>query len=70
MKTNMGTTDKVIRIFAAVILVILIFSQVITGTAAIVAGILSGVFLLTSLIGFCPLYTLIGINTCKTKHHR
>lgn len=70
MKTNMGTTDKVTRIFAAVILVVLIFSQVITGTAAIVAGILSGVFLLTSLIGFCPFYTLIGINTCKTKHHR
>lgn len=70
MKTNMGTTDKVIRISAAIILVVLIFSQVITGTAAIITGILSGVFLLTSLIGFCPLYTLIGINTCKTTHHR
>lgn len=70
MKTNMGTTDKIIRIFVAIILAILIFSQVITGTAAIITSILSGVFLLTSLIGFCPLYALIGINTCKTKHHR
>lgn len=67
MKTNMGTTDKIIRIFAVIIFFVLLFSQAINGVAAIIAGILGGTFLLTSLIGFCPLYALLGINTCKKK---
>ncbi|MFZ7145503.1 MAG: YgaP family membrane protein, partial [Bacteroidota bacterium] len=65
MKKNMGTTDRVIRTIIAVIIAGLYFSNVITGTLGIILMIFAIVFLLTSLISFCPLYTLIGANTCK-----
>jgi hypothetical protein len=65
MKKNMGTTDRVIRTIIAIIIAGLYFSNVITGTLGIVLMIFAGVFLFTSLISFCPLYTLIGANTCK-----
>jgi len=45
----------------------LYFTNVITGTLGIVLLVIAGVFVLTSLISFCPLYTILGINTCKTK---
>jgi len=67
MKQNMGTTDKIIRIAAAVLVAILYFTNVITGTLGIILLVLAGVFVLTSLISFCPLYTILGINTCKKK---
>ena len=67
MKKNMGTIDKTIRIIIAVVIAGLYFTDVLTGTLGIVLLILSGVFVLTSLISFCPLYTLLGINTSKKK---
>lgn len=67
MKKNMGTTDKAIRVLVAVIIAGLYFGNVITGTLAIVLMVLAVVFLLTSLIGFCPLYALFGMNTCGVK---
>jgi hypothetical protein len=67
MKKNMGTADKAIRIVIAAIVVGLFYAEVITGTLGIVLLVLSGVFVLTSLISFCPLYTLFGINTCSNK---
>ena len=67
MKKNMGTIDKAIRIIIAVVVAGLYFTDVLTGTLGIVLLILSGVFVLTSLISFCPLYTLLGINTSKKK---
>jgi hypothetical protein len=70
MKTNMGGTDKVIRIILAVVFAVLFFTKTVTGTLGIVLVVLGGVFLATSVISFCPLYTLFGINTCavnKTK---
>lgn len=67
MKKNMGTVDKTIRIIIAIVIAGLYFTDVITGTLGIILLILSGVFVLTSLISFCPLYTLLGINTCKNK---
>ena len=65
MKKNMGTLDKSIRIIVAVIITSLYFTKVISGTLAIVLLIFAVVFLITSFISFCPLYTLIGLNTCK-----
>lgn len=65
MKKNIGTVDKVIRILIAVIMVVLFFTHVITGTLAIILLILSGVFVLTSLISFCPLYLPFGLSTKK-----
>jgi len=67
MKKNMGTVDKVIRILIAIIVAILYFTNVITGTLGIVLLILAGVFVLTSLISFCPLYTIFGCSTCPVK---
>lgn len=67
MKKNMGNTDKTIRILVAVVIAGLYFGNVITGTLAIVLMVLAVVFLLTSLIGFCPLYAIFGMNTCGVK---
>ncbi len=67
MKKNVGSTDKWIRVIIALIIVALYFGNVITGTLAIVLLVVAGVFILTGFIGFCGLYTLLGINTCKSK---
>lgn len=67
MKKNMGTTDKVIRILVAVVIGILYFTNVISGTLAIILGILAVVFVLTSFISFCPLYLSFGISTFRKK---
>lgn len=67
MKKNMGNTDRAIRVLLAVIIAALFFTNVISGTLALVLGILAGVFVLTSLVSFCPLYPIFGINTCA-KH--
>ena len=67
MKKNMGSADKIIRIIIAVVIAISFYTNVISGTLGIVLLVLAGVFVLVSLIGFCPLYTLLGISTCPTK---
>lgn len=67
MKANMGTTDKMLRIIVAIVIAILFFTNIITGTLGIVLLILAGVFVLTSLISFCPIYPLIGLRTNKEK---
>ena len=67
MKTNVGIIDKVIRIVVALVFIGLYFTHVVEGTLAIVVLVLAAVFILTSLIGFCPLYLPFGINTWKTK---
>ncbi len=68
MKKNMGNTDRIIRIFLAAVVAVLYFTNVISGVFGIVLLILGGVFVLTSLVSFCPLYTLMGINTCPVKN--
>jgi len=67
MKANMGSVDRLVRLLAAVLLTTLYLSGVLTGALGVVALVVAGVFLLTSLVRFCPLYTLLGINTCGTK---
>jgi uncharacterized MAPEG superfamily protein len=67
MKKNMGTIDKVIRILVAVVFVALYFMQVVTGTLGIILLVLAAVFVLTSLISFCPLYWPFGISTGPKK---
>jgi hypothetical protein len=67
MKKNMGSADKIIRLIIAAIVVLLYFTNVLTGTIAIVALVLAGVFVLTSLISFCPLYAPFGLSTCRIK---
>ncbi|MBK9566837.1 MAG: DUF2892 domain-containing protein [Saprospiraceae bacterium] len=65
MTKNMGGTDKIIRLVLAAVIAFLYYNGTISGTLGIVLGILAIVFALTSLISFCPLYPLLGINTCK-----
>lgn len=67
MKKNMGTIDKAIRILVAVVIAILFFTNVITGVLGIVLLALAVIFVITSLISFCPLYLPFGINTGKKK---
>lgn len=68
MKPNMGTTDKIIRLAVAALVAILYFTNVITGTLGIILLVLAAVFVLTSLISFCPLYPILGMNTTKKKN--
>lgn len=68
MKSNMGTADKAIRILVALAIAGLYYGNVISGTVAIVLLVLAGVFVLTSFIGFCPLYLPFGISTRKKEN--
>ena len=67
MKKNMGNVDRIIRILLAGLFAYLYFGGVVTGTMGLVLVILGAVFVLTSLVSFCPLYSLIGLNTCPVK---
>jgi len=68
MKKNMGTADRIIRVIIAAIIAVLYFTGIIPGTLGVILLILAGVFVLTSLISFCPLYAPFGISTCKNKN--
>ena len=63
----MGNLDRIVRILFALTMAIFYFSNIITGVLGMVILIVAGVFVLTSLVSFCPLYTLIGLNTCESK---
>jgi len=63
----MGPADRITRLILAAIIAVLYFANIITGTWGIVLLILAAVFVLTSFMGFCPLYSLFGVNTCKKK---
>ncbi|MCH6232829.1 YgaP family membrane protein [Cognataquiflexum rubidum] len=67
MKKNMGTTDRIIRTIIALIAAYLYFGGIVTGTLGIVLVVVAAVFLLTSLVSFCPLYSIVGLNTCSVK---
>lgn len=67
MKQNMGTADRIIRVLIAAVFAYLYFSGTVTGTLGLVLVIAGGIFVLTSLVSFCPLYTLLGITTCPAK---
>jgi Protein of unknown function (DUF2892) len=67
MKANMGGVDRTIRVVVAILVAVLYFTGTISGTLGLVAIVLAGVFLATSLISFCPLYAIFGINTCPMK---
>ncbi|WP_321287464.1 DUF2892 domain-containing protein [uncultured Sunxiuqinia sp.] len=68
MKKNMGIADRVIRATVAVLIAILYFANIITGTLAIVLLIFACILLLTSVVSFCPLYMPFGLRTCKKEN--
>lgn len=63
MKKNMGSADRIIRVIIAAAIVILFFTDVITGTWGIILLVLAGIFLLTSIFGTCPLYMPFRAST-------
>ena len=65
MKKNMGSADRIVRFIIAIVIAVLFFTNIISGTLGIVLLILAGVFVLTSFIGFCPLYAPLKIRTNK-----
>ena len=67
MKKNMGTIDRSIRVVLAVVVGSLYLAGEITGTAAIILGVFAVVFLLTSAVGFCPLYRALDVSTIKKQ---
>ena len=67
MKKNVGNTDRIIRLVMAAVFAYLYFSGTVAGTLGLVLVVLGAVFALTSLVGFCPIYTMLGVNTCPTK---
>jgi hypothetical protein len=68
MTKNMGNADRLVRIIVAVLVAALYYNGTIEGTLGIVLLVLAGIFVLTSLVSFCPLYKPFGINTCKAKN--
>ena len=67
MKKNMGTIDRVIRTLLAIVVLILYLTDVISGVVAIILVIIAVIFLLTSLVSFCPLYSLLKFSTMKKE---
>lgn len=67
MKKNLGTTDKTIRLILAVLFAVLFFTGLVKGTLGIILLVLAGAFIVTSLLGFCPVYALPGWSTAGKK---
>jgi hypothetical protein len=65
MTKNVGNLDKVIRILLALVIIILYWTNLITGTVVLILGLIAIILLLTSFLSFCPLYTFLKISTCK-----
>lgn len=65
MTTNVGTTDRIIRLMLAAILAALILTGTVEGTLAWVCGVGAAAAVLTAVFRFCGLYTILGISTCK-----
>ncbi len=67
MKKNMGSADRIIRVLIAATVAFLYFGNVITGIIGIVLLALAVIFVLTSLVSFCPIYALFGMRTCPRE---
>lgn len=67
MKKNMGNADRIIRVMIAALFTTLYLTGILSGTLGIVLMVLSAVFVLTSLISFCPIYALFGFRTCPMQ---
>jgi len=70
MKKNMGTVDRVIRVLIAVVFAVLFFTKVVTGIPGIILLVLAVVFLLTSVVSFCPLYLPFKLSTRGKEEKR
>jgi hypothetical protein len=69
MNANVGNADKLIRLLIAAVAAIVAFSVGAGSLLGIVLLLVAGVMLVTAAVGFCPLYRLFGMSTCKVKAH-
>jgi hypothetical protein len=67
MKRNMSTLDRIIRTLVAILFTVLYFTGVVPGTLGIVLLVIGVVFVLTAILGWCPLYAIFKLSTYKTK---
>jgi hypothetical protein len=67
MKKNVGTIDRIVRILLALVFGYLYFSGTVTGLVGTVLLVLGGIFVLTALLGTCPIYSALGMSTCPVK---
>lgn len=67
MKSNMSSTDRIGRVIFAVLVVLLYLMEIISGSVAIVLFVIAAIFVATSAISFCPIYTIFGINTKRSN---
>jgi hypothetical protein len=65
MKRNLSNTDRIVRVIIAALFVYLYFSGIVSGGLGIVLVVLGGVFLITAIVAFCPLYAPFKFSTFK-----
>jgi hypothetical protein len=70
MKKNVGTIDKVIRIVFAIAVITLFLTNVISGVPGIVLLAVSAILVITSILGVCPLYSVLGLNSAERTVNR
>jgi hypothetical protein len=63
MLKNVGSTDRLIRIISALVIIALIITGAVEGTAAIILGVLAGILFLTGSVSTCPIYMALGMST-------
>ena len=63
MKQNMGVLDRIIRVLISLGFVAIYYLELVTGPIGIILLVVAGVFTLTSIFGFCPIYAPVGLNT-------
>jgi hypothetical protein len=66
MKRNLSNLDRVIRLIVAAVFAYLYFAGIVTGALGILLLVLAGVFLVTAVVAFCPLYTPLKISSYKS----
>lgn len=67
MKRNMGAIDKLVRLVVALLIFIAYYMDMVSGTIGVIALVVAGIFILTSLVSVCPLYSIFGMTTCPPK---
>ena len=65
MKRNMSNIDRIVRVVIAALFAYLYFGGIVTGALGIVLVVLGGVFVLTSVVSFCPIYAMFKLSTYK-----
>jgi hypothetical protein len=66
MKRNMSNIDRIVRVVIAALFAYLYFAGIVTGGLGIVLVVLGAVFVLTSVVSFCPIYAMLKLSTFKS----